>query len=64
MRAFASALNEILLIGAGLVLIGALGAFALVRVRDLHRRPATGPSTVSEAKTAARLSAEDRPMGD
>jgi EmrB/QacA subfamily drug resistance transporter len=52
MRAFASGLNEILLIGACLVLIGALGAFALVRVRDLHRRPTAEPSAVSEAETA------------
>jgi Major Facilitator Superfamily len=52
MRAFASGLNEILLIGACLVLFGALGALALVRVRDLHRRPTAGPSAVSEAETA------------
>ena len=51
LRAFADGLNEILMIGAGLVLIGALAAIALVRLRDLHRRPAAGPSTVSEAET-------------
>ena len=51
MRAFASALNEILLIGAGLVLIGAVGAIALVRVRDFHRRPGTAAAAVPEAET-------------
>ena len=52
LRAFASGLNEILLIGAGLVLVGAIGAVSLVRLRDLHRRPAAGPQAVSEAETA------------
>jgi EmrB/QacA subfamily drug resistance transporter len=52
LRAFASGLNEILMIGAILVLVGALGAVALVRVRDFHRRPAAGPSAVPEAETA------------
>ncbi len=51
-RAFADGLNEILLIGAGVVLIGALGAIALVRLRDLHRRPATEPSVVPETEAA------------
>ena len=50
--AFASGLNELFLIGGGLVLIGALGAVALVRIRDFHRRPLAGPSTVSDAETA------------
>jgi EmrB/QacA subfamily drug resistance transporter len=52
LRAFTSGMNEILAIGAVLVLIGALGAFALVRLRDFHRRPAVGPSAVSKAETA------------
>jgi EmrB/QacA subfamily drug resistance transporter len=52
LRAFASGLNEILAIGAGLVLIGALGAFALVRRRDFHRRPAAEPAAISEGETA------------
>jgi EmrB/QacA subfamily drug resistance transporter len=51
-RAFASGLNELFLIGAGLVLIGALGAVALVRLRDFHRRPLAGPAPVSDAETA------------
>src|SRR5271163_4890885 len=42
-RAFASGMNEILLIGAGLVLLGSVSAFALVRVRDIGRRPAAEP---------------------
>ena len=50
MRAFANGLNEILLLGAGLVLIGALGAVSLVRLRDLQQRPAAGPSAASEAE--------------
>jgi EmrB/QacA subfamily drug resistance transporter len=49
--AFASALNELLLIGAGVVLIGALGALALVRARDFHRRPLAEPTAVSDAET-------------
>jgi EmrB/QacA subfamily drug resistance transporter len=51
MRAFASGLNEILLIGACLVLIGAVGAITLVRIRDFHRRQGTAPATVAEAET-------------
>ena len=50
--AFVSGLNEIFMIGAGLVLIGALGAVALVRLRDFHSRPLAGPSAVSDAETA------------
>lgn len=52
LSAFTSGMNEILAIGAILVLIGALGAVALVRLRDFHRRPAVGASAVSEAETA------------
>jgi hypothetical protein len=52
LRAFASGLNEILAIGAGLVLIGAIGAVALVRLRDFYRRTSTGPAAVSKAETA------------
>jgi EmrB/QacA subfamily drug resistance transporter len=37
--AFATGLNGILLIGAGVVLVGALAALALVRARDFHRPP-------------------------
>ncbi len=51
-HAFVSGLNELFLIGAGLVLIGAVGAIALVRVRDFHRRPLAGASAVSDAETA------------
>ena len=51
MRAFANGLNEILLIGAGLVLVGALGAVTLVRLRDFHRRPAAAPQAVSDPET-------------
>ncbi len=55
MRAFASGLNEILLIGAGLVLVGALGAVTLVRLRDFHRRPAPAPPPVSDPETVRAL---------
>jgi EmrB/QacA subfamily drug resistance transporter len=51
LRAFVNALNEILLIGAGLVLVGALAAAALVRTRDFYRRSAPAPTAVSEAET-------------
>ena len=51
MRAFADGLNEILLIGAGLVLVGALGAVTLVRLRDFHRRPVAPPPAVSDPET-------------
>jgi multisubunit Na+/H+ antiporter MnhG subunit len=52
LRAFVSGFNTILLIGAVLVLVGALGAAALVRLRDFYRRPAPAAATVSEAETA------------
>jgi EmrB/QacA subfamily drug resistance transporter len=52
MNAFVSGLNTILLIGAAVVLVGALGAVSLVRLRDFYRRPAPGPSAVSETETA------------
>jgi EmrB/QacA subfamily drug resistance transporter len=50
-RAFAAGLNEILLIGAALVLLGALSAVTLVRIRDFHRRPSAPRPAVSEAET-------------
>jgi len=53
MRAFASGLNEILLFGAGLALIGAIGAVSLVRRRDLQQHPAPGPSAASEAEAVS-----------
>jgi EmrB/QacA subfamily drug resistance transporter len=52
LRAFVSGLNTILLIGAVLVLVGALGAAALVRLRDFYRRPAPAASPLSETETA------------
>ena len=52
MRAFASGMNEILLIGAAVVLLGSVSAFTLVRVRDISRRPATEAPAASEAETA------------
>jgi EmrB/QacA subfamily drug resistance transporter len=52
LRAFTSGLNEILLIGAGLVLLGAIGAVALVRLRDFHRRATAAPPAVTEPETA------------
>ncbi len=51
-RAFVSGLNTILLIGAVLVLIGALGAVLLVRLRYFYRRSPAGPAAVSEAEVA------------
>ncbi len=36
LRAFTDGLNEILLIGVGLTLVGAIGAVVLVRARDFH----------------------------
>jgi EmrB/QacA subfamily drug resistance transporter len=50
LSAFANGLNEILLIGAGLVLVGAIGAITLVRLRDF-RRPAAAPAAVSDPET-------------
>ncbi len=52
LRAFANGLNEILLIGAGLVLIGALAAVTLVGLQDFHRRPTGRGPAASEAETA------------
>jgi EmrB/QacA subfamily drug resistance transporter len=51
-RAFASGMNEILLIGAGVVLTGAVSAVLLVGVRDIQRRRQPEPSGVSEAEAA------------
>jgi hypothetical protein len=49
--AFAAGLNEILLIGAGLVLVGALAAVGLVRARDFYHRPQPTPPAVSPVET-------------
>jgi EmrB/QacA subfamily drug resistance transporter len=49
--AFAAGLNGILLIGAGLVLVGALAAVALVRARDFYRRPLPAPPAASTPET-------------
>jgi EmrB/QacA subfamily drug resistance transporter len=56
--AFADALNEILLIGASLVLMGALAAVVLVRARDFYRRSVPSPSAASEPETAEPETAE------
>ena len=51
LHAFLSGLNEILLIGAAVVAVGAVAAFTLVRARDFYRRalpespPAPAPET-------------------
>jgi EmrB/QacA subfamily drug resistance transporter len=47
-RAFVNGMNTIFLVGAVLVLVGAVGAVSLVRLRDFHRRPALAPSAVPE----------------
>ncbi len=47
-RAFVNGMNTIFLVGAVLVLVGAVGAVSLVRLRDFHRRPAPAPSAVPE----------------
>jgi EmrB/QacA subfamily drug resistance transporter len=52
LRAFANGLNEILLIGAGLVLIGALAAVMLVGLQDFHRRPTARGPAASDTETA------------
>jgi predicted MFS family arabinose efflux permease len=51
--AFAAGLNGILLIGAGLVLVGALAAVALVRARDFYRRPLPAPPAASTPETVS-----------
>jgi hypothetical protein len=48
--AFATGLNGILLIGAGVVLVGALAALALVRARDFHHPPAPDPPAAPVAE--------------
>ncbi|HEY2536215.1 MAG TPA: MFS transporter [Solirubrobacteraceae bacterium] len=40
LRAFTEAMNTILIVGAGAVLLGAIGAVVLVRARDFYRSPA------------------------
>jgi hypothetical protein len=47
-----TALNEILLIGGGLVLAGGLVGFALVRARDFVGRPAGAPVVQHEIGAA------------
>ena len=44
-HAFVAGLNEILLVGAGTLLVGAIAAFGLVRARDFQaaRAPAPAP---------------------
>jgi EmrB/QacA subfamily drug resistance transporter len=49
--AFASGLNGILLIGAAVVLVGALAAVALVRARDFYHRPQPAPPAATPAET-------------
>jgi hypothetical protein len=44
-------LNGILLIGAGVVLVGALAALALVRARDFHHPPVPGPPAAEVAES-------------
>jgi hypothetical protein len=45
-EAFVSALNDILLVGAVTLLVGAVASFALIRARDfaVARRPAPAPA--------------------
>jgi len=52
LHAFVTALNEIFLVGAGLVLLGGLAGVALVRARDFHGRAAAAPAIRTEAETA------------
>jgi EmrB/QacA subfamily drug resistance transporter len=56
LRAFTSGLNTILLLGAGVVLAGAVTGAVLVRARDFHRWPA--------AKAVAEGAGEHEPTGD
>jgi EmrB/QacA subfamily drug resistance transporter len=49
--AFAAGLNGILLIGAGVVLVGALAALALVRARDFHHPPVPEPPAASATQS-------------
>jgi EmrB/QacA subfamily drug resistance transporter len=52
MRAFASAMNGILVIGAALTLLGAIAAAVLVRARDFHSAGAPAPVAVAEPEPA------------
>ena len=52
LKSFVTALNEIFLVGAGLVLLGGLAGVALVRARDFHGRAAAAPAIRTEAETA------------
>jgi EmrB/QacA subfamily drug resistance transporter len=53
MRAYASAMNEIFVIGAALTLIGALAAAVLVRARDFYKPPAAAPAPPDPAPQPA-----------
>lgn len=48
LSAFVNGMNTILLIGACLVAVGALGGVSLVRLRDFSRRPTPASSAISE----------------
>ena len=56
-RAFVSGMNEILVIAAIVVLLGAIAALALVRARDLHR--ARHPLRATPTPRSSRSRAED-----
>jgi hypothetical protein len=57
-QAFIAGLNDILLIGAATLLVGALAAVALVRARDFVR--ARGPAAVVASADPATPSVDDR----
>ncbi len=52
LHGFVTALNEILLLGAGLVLLGGIAGVALVRAKDFHGRSAATPAIQTGAETA------------
>ncbi len=54
---FASALNELLFISAGVALVGAVGATLLIRRQDFHR-PDSAATTAGQAGVASTAAAE------
>lgn len=55
LRAFTTGLNTILIVGAGMVLLGAVMGAALVRARDFHRHtaPASAPASAPSGEPGA-----------
>ena len=62
--AFISGLNEILLVGAAIALVGGIAAWALVRGRDMVAVPGAAPPAVPTRPAPSRRRPAERPGGE